>query len=133
MRILIDTNVLVSAFTAHGVCSELLEHCARQHTLVISEYILEELKEVLQSPKFELSHQEAMQVAHLMRTRARIVFPKEVSSHACSDSDDLPILGSAIVDGCQCLITGDKGLLKIKQYQNIDIISPSNFWRYETK
>ena len=40
MKIVLDTNVLIAAFIARGVCSDLLEHCARQHTLVTSEFIL---------------------------------------------------------------------------------------------
>ena len=36
MRVVLDSNVLIAAFTAHGSCAELLEHCVRQHEPVAS-------------------------------------------------------------------------------------------------
>jgi len=40
MRVVLDTNVLIAAFIARGICSAVLEHCVRQHTLVTSDFIL---------------------------------------------------------------------------------------------
>ena len=42
------TNVLVAALVARGTCSELLEHCVRQHVVVSSQPLLKELGEVLE-------------------------------------------------------------------------------------
>ena len=131
MKILIDTNVYIAAFISHGACAELLEHCSRNHTLITSEYILGECRSTLIA-KFDFTHLEATQAVQLIRTKASIVTPASINAPACHDPDDLPILGSAIAGGCQCLITGDRGLLKMKRHQTIDIISPSDFWRYET-
>ena len=47
MRILLDTNVLIAAFIARGVCHELLEHCALNHELITSNFILAEVRENL--------------------------------------------------------------------------------------
>lgn len=47
MKVLLDTNVLIAAFITHGVCSDLLEHCLRQHELITSEAILEEFRQHL--------------------------------------------------------------------------------------
>ncbi len=44
MRVLLDTNVLIAAFITHGTCSDLFEHCIRQHEIVISQFILDELE-----------------------------------------------------------------------------------------
>lgn len=35
MKIVLDTNVLIAALIARGVCHELLEHCVLRHTLLI--------------------------------------------------------------------------------------------------
>lgn len=36
MKILLDTNVLIAAFIARGMCSELFEHCLAEHTIMES-------------------------------------------------------------------------------------------------
>jgi len=47
VRIFLDTNVLVSAFLARGLCADLLRLVLREHTLVSSEVVLTELRDVL--------------------------------------------------------------------------------------
>jgi putative PIN family toxin of toxin-antitoxin system len=56
MRVVVDTNVLISALIAQGVCSELLEHCSRQHRVIVSDDILRELREHLVG-KFKYTEQ----------------------------------------------------------------------------
>ena len=58
MKIALDTNVLIAAFIARGVCNDLLEHCVRRHELVTSEFILNEFREKL-TGKFKFTHEEA--------------------------------------------------------------------------
>ena len=49
MRIVIDTNFLISAFIRNGVCRRLLEHFAQSnHKIVVSEFILDEFTCTLQ-------------------------------------------------------------------------------------
>lgn len=47
MRLVLDTNVLLAAYLSRGHCHELVEHCARQQTLVTSAFILNEFREKL--------------------------------------------------------------------------------------
>ena len=47
MNLVLDTNVLVAALVARGVCGDLLEHCVRTHTVVSSSALLDELRQVL--------------------------------------------------------------------------------------
>jgi predicted nucleic acid-binding protein len=49
VNLVLDTNVLVAALLARGVCGDLLEHCVRSHTVVSSSVLLDELREVLTS------------------------------------------------------------------------------------
>ena len=130
MRILLDTNVLIAAFIVHGACTEVFEHCGRYHTLVTSDYILDELRSVLTS-KFHYSVSDVKRAVEIIKIKSELYAPVSVPSTACGDPKDLPILGTAIAGRCQCLITGDKDLLVIKRYKNMDIISPGDFWRYE--
>ena len=45
MRIFFDTNVLVSAFLARGLCADLLRLVLREDTLVSSEVVVTELRD----------------------------------------------------------------------------------------
>ena len=132
MRIVFDTNVLVAAFISHGTCAELLEYCIQHHTLLTSKYILKEFCDYLVT-KFKFPRRDANEASHLLFTRMTIVTPSDIIVNICRDPKDEPILGTAIAGNCQCIVTGDKDLLILREYRNIDIIRPNNFWRYEDK
>lgn len=74
---------------------------------------------------------EAVRAAQLLRLSSIIVTPISLEKGECPDPNDLFILGSAFAGQCQCLITGDKKLLNLKQYKGIEILSPRDFWKYE--
>ena len=130
MRIVLDTNVLVAAFIAHGTCNELLEHCALRHVIVLSNYILDELRAVL-SEKFDFNTAECREVLTLLRSRCVLVQPARLKSPGCSDQDDDPVIGTAVAGNCDCLVTGDKVLQKLKVYGQTAIVFPGDFWRFE--
>ena len=130
MRIVLDTNVLIAAFIARGVCHQLLEHCISHHDLVISEFILDELREKL-VVKFKYTSEVADETLKLLRSHMEIVSPLPLDKPVCRDADDDNVLAAAVAGSCECIITGDKDLLVLKQFQGIDILSPSDFQGYE--
>ncbi len=130
MRVLFDTNVLIAAFITHGACHELFEHVARNHQLVSSKYILDELAEHLLG-KFHFTKRDVSVLLRLIRERAELFSPEPVSPPPPIDPDDLPILGTAVAAGCDCLVTGDKELLELQAVSGIPIIPPAHFWRFE--
>ncbi len=48
MRVVLDTNVLVAAFAARGLCEALVAVCLQSHEVVLSEHILAELNKNLE-------------------------------------------------------------------------------------
>lgn len=74
MKILFDTNVLIAAFIARGLCADLLEHCVQHHGLFTSEFILHEFVEKLVD-KLNADPDDARQAAELLQTRMTIVNP----------------------------------------------------------
>lgn len=86
MKVVLDTNALVAAFIAHGVCNELLEHCALNHTLILSPFILDELEEKLRL-KFGFTAEETNRAVRLLESRATLVSPQGLESPICRDSD----------------------------------------------
>ena len=131
MRLVIDTNVLIAAFISHGVCNELLEHCVLNHDVVLSAFILDELKEKL-TKKFKYTDREANTVTSLLRSRCAVVATQKLPSPISRDPDDDNIIATAMSGTCGYIITGDKDLLVLKKVGDIIIVSPSHFWKIET-
>lgn len=126
MKIVFDTNVLIAALISRGVCHELLEHCVLRHTLVTSDFILDETQEKL-IEKFGYAAELAAEAASVLRSRMSVVSVSKLENRVCRDPDDDNILAAAVSGKCDCIITGDKDLLVLKEYEGIDIFSPRDF------
>ena len=113
-----------------GCRHELIEYVVQNHSLISSSYILDELKDQL-SRKFHLTREEVREAVGLIAERAEVVRSAHVNLSVAIDLDDLPILGTAIASRCRCLVTGDKELLSLKTLEDVYIIAPSSFWRFE--
>jgi putative PIN family toxin of toxin-antitoxin system len=127
LRIVFGTNVIVAAFAARGLCAEAFEVCVSGHTLVISEYILGEVREAL-FKKVKLPMQVVHEVVSYLRDTAEMVEPDSIDSLACRDKDDLPIIGTATKAKADFIVTGDADLLALKSFRGVDIITPREFW-----
>jgi putative PIN family toxin of toxin-antitoxin system len=128
VRILLDTNVLIAALVARGLCHELLEYCIQRHTLVTSEFVLGELRDKLVT-KFKYSSEVADEAVSLFRSRMEVVTPTSLDAPVCRDADDDNILAAASTGNCEYIITGDNDLLVLKRYASIEIVSPGDFQR----
>ena len=132
MRLVLDTNVLIAAFISHGVCNELLEHCVINHDVVLSQFILDELKTKL-TTKFKFTTRDAASVVSLLRSRCSVVRTQALPAPVSRDPDGDNIIATALSGSCDCIITGDKDLLVLKKTGDILIVSPSHFWQIEEK
>ena len=130
MRIVVDTNVLISAFIGRGTSHKVLEHCVRIHDVVTSQFILDELREKL-TGKFKYTAETADEAIELLKSRAQIVEPETLSSPVCRDADDDNVLATAVAGQCEIIITGDKDLLVLQQMNDIKIVNPATFAQQE--
>jgi uncharacterized protein len=131
VKLLLDTNVLVAALVARGTCSDLLEHCVRQHVVISSQPLLDELREVLER-KF---HQRAIDVRSALQLFAEtftLVTPDALDSSTCRDRDDDVVLASALAGECAAIVTGDQDLLILDPFRGIRVLAPSAFWKWES-
>jgi putative PIN family toxin of toxin-antitoxin system len=126
MRLVLDTNVLIAALIARGVCMDLLEHCVLNHSLVTSEFILRELREHLVS-KFAFSAEEADEAVAVLASQMEIVVPAALSEPVCRDPEDDAILATAVAGRAQSIVTGDKDLLVLVRFGEIVIVAPAAF------
>jgi predicted nucleic acid-binding protein len=74
------------------------------------------------------SSRQAAFVADKLGKHGEILVPMPISQAAFGDPDDLPMLGTAVAGNVDCLITGDKRLLTLGQYEGIPILSPRGFY-----
>jgi len=99
------------------------EVCLASHEIVISEDILREVRRHL-GTRFRLPSRQADAVLSFLREHATMVRPAKVPSGACRDRTDLPVLGTALAAGADCLVTGDRDLLDLGTFHEIQVLSP---------
>ena len=130
LKVVLDTNVLVSALLFKGELSKLLSLLKRRKCILLfSEETLNEIIRVLHYPKFALTEKE---IDYLLQSEilsyAKIVetvlkFNKE----ACRDREDQKFLELAVSAKADYIISGDKDLLDLKKINKIRILSPNEF------
>ena len=129
MRITLDSSVLIAAHISRaGVCAELLEDVLLHNELVTSEFILDELGRKL-IEKFGFPKREADQVAAFLRRAAIVVVPADLPSDVCRDPTDVPVLGTAVGGESTLLISVDRDLLDMQNFDGIPIVRPGEYWR----
>ena len=132
MKIVLDTNVLISALITRGVCRDLLEHCVQRHQIIISDFILDEIRENLQN-KFHFDPQEVGEAIVLLSAEMQTITPALIEQPVCRDRQDDMILATAIAGKVDCIITGDKDLLVLKEYGPVRILHPAEFVDFEAR
>jgi putative PIN family toxin of toxin-antitoxin system len=130
VKLLLDTNVLVAALVARGTCHELLEHAVRQHTLISSQPLLDELRDVLER-KFRQRPIDIDAAVQLFADTFTLVTPEALGPPACRDRDDDVVLATALAGECTAIITGDQDLLVLDPFRTIRVLPPLAFWKWE--
>lgn len=128
MRVVVDTNVLMSAIFFGGPPLRILEAWRRGDIqIVLSTEILEEYMNVSErlSQRYELTEQQTL-LALLVQNVELIVAPA-LPEPVCEDPDDDKFLACAIAGSASVVVSGDKQLLKISGFQNVEILTPRNF------
>lgn len=125
MIVVLDTNVLVAALIAKGLCHEVVVRGLGTCTVASSEPLLRELERTLRD-KFTVGRAGAGFLEQLRR-RVRLVEPATLSGPVSRDADDDVVLGTAVAAGASVIVTGDQDLLVIGRHEGIDIISPREF------
>jgi putative PIN family toxin of toxin-antitoxin system len=132
MRVVLDTNVLVAAFIARGVCADLFERVIADHELVLSPHLLDEFERVM-TAKLRFDQTRVERALALFRRVGRMVTPEPLEEPVCRDRDDDAVLALARSASATCLVTGDDDLLILKRFERIPIISPRAFLTFEPR
>lgn len=127
MRIMLDTNVLISALLFPGAEMDAMMNCIfTQHQLVLSSYVVDELKSVVKR-KFP-SREIAINRLLMMMSFEYVYTPIKIESGLFNirDVKDYPVLYTAIIEDVDILVTGDKDFSDI-DIERPEIMSPAQF------
>jgi len=123
MRVVLDTNVLISALVGHGKPRRLLIWLFREHELLSSRQMLAELEDVLSRSKFGLTRSQIDEFLTLLVKRFIISEIEEIPEVVAEDPDDDVVLATALAGGAEYIVTGDRHLLGLREYEGIRIVS----------
>lgn len=128
-RVVLDTNVLISALLFSGRASEILDLLENNViALVISKEILNEYVTALAYPKFSLSEKEIKSLINdFVLPYAEIVSPRKLPEPVCRDPKDDKFLACAKAAKADAIVSGDKHLLMLKEFEHILIVTVTAF------
>jgi len=128
-KVVIDTNVIVSALLFGGKPGELISFCENNRIEpIVSREIIDEYVRVLAYPKFELSEKEIQYLVYqqlLPYFQVVNTIPGQVIVQ--KDLSDDKVIRCALAGNSKVIVSGDIHLLSLKIYQDIRILSPSQF------
>lgn len=128
MRIVCDTNVLVSGLLFGGHPRRILSMVSQGAvTGVISPMLLREAEDVLRRSKFGFRPDQVSRIVALFRDSFEIVEPSRRVNAIVRDPTDNRVLEAADAAAADAIISGDKHLLDLKEWEGIRILSPARF------
>lgn len=129
MRVVLDTNTVISALLFSGTASQLVPLWqARRITALLSSDILQEYLRVLACPKFKLSdteirrliEEELLPFVETVRARRHLAVVGR-------DPEDNRFLECAVAGRARYLVTGDQDLRELGSYRGIIILTAGEF------
>ena len=127
LRVVIDSNVIISGFLFGGPPARLLElavhDCVQACTSLA---ILDEVRDVLLRPKFGLTSDQALTLVEELHHLCEIVTPEERVHVVAADPDDDVILECARAAHAKLIISGDSHLLALGRWMGIEILCPAD-------
>ena len=127
LRVVLDTNVIVSAVISDAKPRELLRRgIENQFIIVTSDLILKELATVLRRPKFKTIEEEINRIILAIIQSSEVVNVKSEFKVVKSDPKDDIIIRTAYDGNADLIVSGDRHLLDLGSFRGIKIISVEN-------
>jgi putative PIN family toxin of toxin-antitoxin system len=128
MKIVCDTNVLISAIVFGGN-AKIIVRAVSEGKLenYISQAILNEFEDVMQRPKIGFSCNEISVITQLFHETFEYIIPTDSFEVIKDDPDDNKVLDTALATNADFIVSGDKHLLNLGEWNKIKILTPSQF------
>jgi len=128
MRIVLDTNVLISGIYFSGPPGKILEAWhSRKLQLCVSLEILEEYLNVAERLANRYAGVEYEGILGLIVQNAELVQAADLPEPVSEDPDDDKFLACALASNTRIIISGDSDLLKVSGYADIRVLTPKGF------
>jgi len=128
VRIVLDTNVLISGIFFSGPPSQILRVWRdKKVTFVLSEEILDEYQKTGRELSLQYPDIEIEPILALLAINSELIEPISLSEAICNDPDDDKFIACALAAKSRVIVSGDKALLKVSGYRGVKVIKPRNF------
>jgi len=127
LRVVLDTSTVVSGVIG-GISTEVLDLLKEGvFEALVSEEIFREYTEVLNRPKFGFPRWVINDILGFLRAEGIWVFPRRKFSVIKEDPDDNKFLEAALEGKADYILSGDKHLLNLEEFEGIPIIGSREF------
>lgn len=128
MKIVLDTNVFISGVFFGGPPYLLLQAWRDGIIqLVISPEILDEYRRVGEILAEEHPAIDLEPMLEFVIQNADVFAASPLSEPVCEDPDDDKFISCALASASRIIISGDKHLLKVTGFQDIEVLKPRDF------
>jgi len=127
-RVVLDTNILISALGWNGKLRDIFKKCTCKKLHLVTSYEqIEELHKAMRYEKFNFKQKQIDIFLSVILNIAEITQIEGKLKIIHEDPKDDAIIETAIVGKADYLISGDRHLLKLKEQGNIKILTPAAF------
>lgn len=128
IRVIIDTNVLMSGVFWSGAPAKILDAWQQKKLkLIISPDILDEYTRVGHILANKYPGVDISPIIDLITIHSELFLPQPLPDSVSRDPDDDKFISLAIAASCKIIVSGDKDLLDINRYGGVGVIKPSDF------
>lgn len=128
MKIVLDTNVFISGIFFSGPPFQILQAWKeRIIRIVLSKEIISEYQRVAEALADKYPVVDISEIIELVTIYSEIIETKGYEIFECEDPDDNKFIECAMAGNCKVIVSGDKHLLKISGYHNINVLTPRRF------
>ena len=128
MKIVLDTNVLVSGIFFSGPPADILRAWSRgKFRLVLSPEILDEYTRVSTELADKFPDIDVRRILDLVVVRSEVCSPAALPQQVCEDPHDDKFFAAALDSRAKIIISGDKHLLRVSGYQGVSALTPRQF------
>jgi putative PIN family toxin of toxin-antitoxin system len=128
LRIILDTNVFISGVFFSGPPNKILKLWREGKLgLVVSEDILDEYRRVGELLSEQFPGIDIRRLLDLVTAKAELFKAEILSTPVCEDPDDDKFISCAITSRTKVIVSGDKHLLKVANFQGIRVMTPRRF------
>ena len=126
MKILFDTNVLISAFMTGGTCYDIIDDSIEDHEPYYTDFVLDEVRKIFKN-NFKYPDSVIEKLTSFIIRRFIKGDTSDTLEKISRDESDDQLLADASFNHIDVIITGDKDLLELKRYKDIKIIPPKDY------